>query len=189
MLAVSGIDHTVKIFSPDRRAQFDARHGINLSEAKSLGSSRTGLGARARRRVMQQRATAEAVPAPSAEAPSAQVQTSRNDSSSKQTTQDTSDHNNVDEEERDDDKAAARPRAGQRHADDDPDPSEVDVAALPPTNGGLASRRQMHQLYQITSQNDQRRQGGMREAHVTVCVFLPHLCSYCIVSPSHKYLI
>ena len=30
MLAVSGIDHTIKIFSPDRRAQRDARRGRNL---------------------------------------------------------------------------------------------------------------------------------------------------------------
>jgi nuclear receptor interaction protein len=29
-LAVSGIDNTIKIFSPDRRAQEDARHGINI---------------------------------------------------------------------------------------------------------------------------------------------------------------
>ena len=31
MLAVSGIDSTVKIFSPDRRAQRDARNGINIA--------------------------------------------------------------------------------------------------------------------------------------------------------------
>ena len=30
MLAASGIDHTIKIFSPDRRAQQDARRGCNL---------------------------------------------------------------------------------------------------------------------------------------------------------------
>ncbi|CRG92485.1 WD and tetratricopeptide repeats protein 1 [Talaromyces islandicus] len=29
-LASSGIDNTIKIFSPDRRLQFDARHGINI---------------------------------------------------------------------------------------------------------------------------------------------------------------
>ena len=31
LLAVSGIDSTVKIFSPDRRAQRDARNGINIA--------------------------------------------------------------------------------------------------------------------------------------------------------------
>ncbi|EED17113.1 WD repeat-containing protein [Talaromyces stipitatus ATCC 10500] len=29
-LAVSGLDNTIKIFSPDRRAQYDARHGVNV---------------------------------------------------------------------------------------------------------------------------------------------------------------
>lgn len=29
-LAVSGLDNTIKIFSSDRRAQHDARHGVNL---------------------------------------------------------------------------------------------------------------------------------------------------------------
>jgi nuclear receptor interaction protein len=29
-LACSGIDNTIKIFSPDRRLQYDARHGINI---------------------------------------------------------------------------------------------------------------------------------------------------------------
>ena len=42
MLAVSGIDHTIKIFSPDQRAQTDARRGINLATATnpSHGTSR-----------------------------------------------------------------------------------------------------------------------------------------------------
>ncbi|SLM39623.1 WD40/YVTN repeat-like-containing domain [Lasallia pustulata] len=38
LLAVSGIDHTIKIFSPDARAQDDARAGINLG-ISSTGSS------------------------------------------------------------------------------------------------------------------------------------------------------
>ena len=39
MLAVSGIDHTIKIFSPDTRAQDDARKGINLGTSFSGYSS------------------------------------------------------------------------------------------------------------------------------------------------------
>ena len=31
MLAVSGIDHTIKIFSPDNRAQYEAKRGRNLN--------------------------------------------------------------------------------------------------------------------------------------------------------------
>jgi DDB1- and CUL4-associated factor 6 len=41
MLAVSGIDHTIKIFSPDHRAQRDARLGrnINIDPNQSSGTS------------------------------------------------------------------------------------------------------------------------------------------------------
>ncbi|KAI9839127.1 MAG: hypothetical protein M1819_003120 [Sarea resinae] len=55
MLAVSGIDHTIKIFSPDQRAQEDGRNGINISETNHSGYSslrmgRTHFGARRPRR-------------------------------------------------------------------------------------------------------------------------------------------
>ncbi len=39
MLAVSGIDHTIKIFSPDQRAQENARNGVNICDQGSSGSS------------------------------------------------------------------------------------------------------------------------------------------------------
>lgn len=50
MLAVSGIDHTIKIFSPDVRSQKDARNGINLgtSSSNSAGHSSIMLGRRRR---------------------------------------------------------------------------------------------------------------------------------------------
>ena len=50
VLAVSGIDHTVKIFSPDGRSQEEAQAGINISSAanKSSGSSVLSSGRRAR---------------------------------------------------------------------------------------------------------------------------------------------
>ncbi|KAF2837813.1 WD40 repeat-like protein [Patellaria atrata CBS 101060] len=45
LIAVSGIDHTIKIFSPDARARRDARHGIiksvDPSNFSSLGTGRT----------------------------------------------------------------------------------------------------------------------------------------------------
>lgn len=76
MIAASGIDNTVKIFSPDRRAQDDARHGVNILDPEYVSDS----------------------------------------------------------------------------------------------NGrGLASCRRMHESYQIMSQNDVDRQGGMCDAFVTVC--------------------
>ncbi|KAI9707438.1 MAG: hypothetical protein M1836_000399 [Candelina mexicana] len=46
MLAVSGIDHTIKIFSPDQRAQENARNGINISDQGSSGSSSLRYGMR-----------------------------------------------------------------------------------------------------------------------------------------------
>ena len=36
------------------------------------------------------------------------------------------------------------------------------------THGGLASRKRMRDSYQIVSQNDVERQGGMRDAFITV---------------------
>ena len=95
MLAVSGIDHTVKIFSPDHRAQEEARAGINISSAihGSSGSSSISGGRRAAR-----------------------------------------ESGNGDEAQEE----------------------------------GLSSRKRMQQSYQIVSQNDMQRKGGMREAFITV---------------------
>ncbi|KAI9817859.1 MAG: hypothetical protein M1827_000978 [Pycnora praestabilis] len=55
MIAASGIDHTIKIFSPDARAQEDARSGVNVADRgssgySSLGMSRSHIGGRRRRR-------------------------------------------------------------------------------------------------------------------------------------------
>ncbi|KAL8651528.1 MAG: hypothetical protein Q9210_003205, partial [Variospora velana] len=52
VLAVSGIDSTIKIFSPDRRAQDDARAGVNIgsgSNGSAIHSSLSGARRRARR--------------------------------------------------------------------------------------------------------------------------------------------
>src|SRR5437763_12205452 len=38
MMAVSGIDHTIKIFSPDRQLQEQARLGIGINNGEKLGS-------------------------------------------------------------------------------------------------------------------------------------------------------
>ena len=43
-----------------------------------------------------------------------------------------------------------------------------DPEALEAPEGGLASRRRMHESYQITSQNDVARRGGQRDAFLTV---------------------
>ncbi len=93
VLAVSGIDHTIKIFSPDARAQDDACAGINIADHGSSGVSSLTSG-------------------------------------------------------------RTRFHGRRPHAD--------------PEQPGLASRKRMHQGYQITSQNDVERQGGMRDAYITV---------------------
>ncbi|KAI9724841.1 MAG: hypothetical protein M1812_000117 [Candelaria pacifica] len=46
MLAVSGIDNTIKIFSPDQRAQENARNGVNISDIGTSGSSSLRYGVR-----------------------------------------------------------------------------------------------------------------------------------------------
>ncbi|KAH8431827.1 WD repeat-containing protein [Aspergillus melleus] len=47
-IAASGIDNTIKIFSTDRRAQEDARRGVNIldpdNDANTLGSNVSGIG-------------------------------------------------------------------------------------------------------------------------------------------------
>ena len=47
--------------------------------------------------------------------------------------------------------------------DDSFDSDDYDV-----THGGLASRKRMHDSYQIVSQNDVERQGGIQDAFITV---------------------
>ncbi|KAL2037396.1 hypothetical protein N7G274_009881 [Stereocaulon virgatum] len=97
LLAVSGIDHTIKIFSPDSRAQKDAEEGINISSATNSSSGYSSLSGRRRQRR------------------------------------------------------------------DSPPPT----AEEGPQREGLTSRKRMQNSYQIISQNDVQRQGGMRDAFIT----------------------
>lgn len=90
-IAVSGIDKTIKIFSPDARAQYDARRGINIAD-------------------------------PDAEA-------------------------NI--------------------------PSTQNPNTEPREDLGLKSCKRMSDSYQIMSQNDVDRQGGMSEAYITVRAVQP----------------
>ena len=96
MLAVSGIDSTIKIFSPDNRNQDDARAGVNIGYASNGFTTHSSLSGGRRR--------------------------------------------------------------GRRT------PSESDNG----TTEGLESRKRMDQKDQIIRENDVQRQGGMREAFITV---------------------
>ena len=48
VMAVSGIDHTIKMFSPDIRDQYNARKGIGVHSADTTGFSSINLGRRRR---------------------------------------------------------------------------------------------------------------------------------------------
>ena len=93
MIAVSGIDHTIKIFSPDSHAQEDARLGVNGTMPRGSSGSSSISG---------------------------------------------------------------------RHRRTPPTAPENESIR------GLPSRKRMHESYQITSQNDAERLGGMRDAYITV---------------------
>ena len=124
MLAVSGIDHTIKIFSPDRRAQRDARLGINLGTSANHSAGRSSLrwpGIRRR--------------------PRSTEDNGENGSSSSR------EHSRTNDSETE---------------------SLLDENTAERRNGGLSSRRRLHEEYQIVSQNDVERQGGMRDAFMTV---------------------
>ncbi|MCJ1420061.1 hypothetical protein MMC32_006418 [Xylographa parallela] len=125
LLAVSGIDHTIKIFSPDRRSQQDARAGLNLgiTATGSAGHSSTLRRSPSTRR--PQRTPTNA---------SADIATDVQNGS-----------------------MTAEDRDGSYMSDD-----------YDATDGGLASRKRMHNSYQIVSQNDVERQGGMQDAFITV---------------------
>jgi nuclear receptor interaction protein len=47
-MAVSGIDHTIKIFSPDAHAQRNARKGVGVEASESRGFSGLSLSRRSR---------------------------------------------------------------------------------------------------------------------------------------------
>ncbi|KAM0691777.1 hypothetical protein Q7P36_007977 [Cladosporium allicinum] len=125
MLAVSGIDHTIKIFSPDARAREAARlgRGVEAHDASEFSSiawpPRYGGRRRASRR-----------------------STSHSESGG----------------------ATSEPAMDRRDEDDENDNDDYVAPS------GLASRRKLHESYQITQQNDVERQGGNQDAFIT----LPH---------------
>jgi len=114
MLAVSGIDHTIKIFSPDARAREAARLGRGIQAADTSDFSSVQWPLRLGGRRAPRRSSGNAASEPAAAAP-------------------------VD---------------------------QYDDEYVAPN--GLASRKRIHDEYQITTQNDISRQGGNQEAYITV---------------------
>ena len=127
MLAVSGIDHTIKIFSADSRARELACKGIGVSASDASTFSSINFGSRLTRQRPSQ-AQDEPTSEPAMPAQSARMN-------------------------------------GDTEDDSDSDWENGETPLAP---NGLASRRRMHQEYEITSQNDNDRQGGNQEAVITV---------------------
>lgn len=137
MLAVSGIDHTVKIFSPDARARAAARRGDGVAAHDPSGfSSITGPRRFGRRVTRRGRAADEVDDAHgTTSAPVVEERTGPD---------------------------AATAAAVSNEAD------ITDSDEEPVATNGLASRKRMHDQYRITSHNDAERQGGNRDAYITV---------------------
>jgi DDB1- and CUL4-associated factor 6 len=133
LLAVSGIDHTVKIFSPDARARRDATQGIGITRGDP--SEFSSLGLRARRRFQSQSRQQQQGPST--------------------TTADT------DDRQRSTSGPTMPPTTPSPSPTQYPDghfPDEEDEEVV--AERGLPSMRRMDQSYQITSQNDLDRRRG-----------------------------
>jgi nuclear receptor interaction protein len=135
MLAVSGIDHTIKIFSPDARAREAARLGRGVEAHDASGFSSLAWPPRygGRRRASR-----------------------RSTSHSEQ-----------------EGSATSEPAVSRRNNDEE-DENDNDEYVAP---AGLASRRRLHQSYEITQQNDVERQGGNQDAFITVSDFPTGFCT------------
>ncbi|MCJ1478512.1 hypothetical protein MMC13_007192 [Lambiella insularis] len=134
LLAVSGIDHTIKIFSPDRQSQEDARNGVNLGISATRSTGHSSLFIRSPR-----------LDRPIPISTDADGETTTDPPNGSEAPLSLSGHRTIDSDQ----KTKSR------------------------KNGGLASRKRMQDSYQIVSQNDVERQGGMRDAFITVCSPLP----------------
>lgn len=125
MLAVSGIDHTIKIFSPDARAREAARLGRGIEAHDASGFSSLAWPPRLGRRRASRRSAA-------------------------------SETNG---------EVTSEPAMARRDEDEELENDEYVAPA------GLASRKRMHESYQIMQQNDVERQGGNQDAFITVSDF------------------
>jgi nuclear receptor interaction protein len=123
MLAVSGIDHTIKIFSPDARAREAARlgRGVEAHDASEFSSIAWPPRYGGRRRGSRR-------------------STSHSESGG----------------------ATSEPAMNRRDEDDENDNDDYVAPS------GLASRRRLHESYQIMQQNDVERQGGNQDNFITV---------------------
>jgi nuclear receptor interaction protein len=145
MLAVSGIDHTVKIFSPDARARKDAAMGIGIQPSDH--STFSSIGLRRRRETLHQRMNMRS--------PSQAQGVTRSTSSPYRS-------QNQDAALAESSTTPNLPTPILPNDDDDPDPA-FETAASITSSSGLTSRKQMQNSYQIVSKNDMDRRRGARQ--------------------------
>lgn len=143
ILAVSGIDHSIKIFGADARARRDARRGVGVKSVDSSSFSSIHYGSRRR-------------PQPAAQRHAAAPR----------------DDDDDDEQMEEDDTGKAghpssEPTVPRAARGPDSDPYSSDDSSAPAAPHGLSSRRRLHDEYRITADNDEARQGGNREAFIT----------------------
>jgi WD40 repeat protein len=184
MLAVSGIDHTVKIFSPDGRQRFDAKRGIGIEESDHSTFSSIGLRDRrgAHRRHQDVRREMDTLSETSDEDDATFNQlfgtAHTHGHSSSDTDDSVSDLLDGSDSVVNDGNTTGPSRSRHRHQTDSsngnntPGPSRTQ-APLQTSNldsrirgpNPLASRKRMHDEYRITNQNDMdRRRGGRLES-------------------------
>lgn len=138
MVAVSGIDHTIKIFSADAKARRDARMGVGVRKVdESDFSSIQGIGSRRRRRR----------PRPSDLSAESNLPTTINEAEAQ---------------------AAAERRSWAEETEDFDGEEEDGRGNGPlVSDGGLTSRKRMWDEYRIRSQNDSERRGNMRGEYIS----------------------
>jgi len=166
MLAVSGIDNTIKIFSPDARAQRDARRGLTAAtrgpRARQVNHS-IGIGNNPRRRA------APAAAEPAWEHPHiaphvlAAARARRNLHQQQRESEAQNSHSPQDANTN----VGAEVPPTIAYEDYDSTSSEDDSSDGNGTGTGLASRRRMQDREDILSHNNEERQGGNRDAYIT----------------------
>ena len=164
MLAVAGIDHTVKIFSPDQRDQHNARLGVGIQPLDPSAWSSI--------RFQRLRAPRRRGPRAYGQNPGTHAESG---SAQSQMTEEPVTPSEQELSENGEQVIVSYPRYPFAAADKqqqqqqlDAEDSDMDVPVAP---GGLASCRCVHMQYEITSQNELARQEGMRDASLSV--FLP----------------
>jgi nuclear receptor interaction protein len=147
MIAVSGIDSTVKVFGIDARARKDAAMGVGIEQVDRSRFSSIGLrGRRDRQRRQRDRLADEETQRQQQMPDSAFDLPEQLPPTNTITSEPAAPHRNTAEQE-----------------DDDAEPLWYELESSITDKGGLTSRKRMHDEYQIVSRNDMDRRRGARQ--------------------------